>query len=175
MKTYQQAIDEIDFANYYAVELLEGVFGKTKPEDKEILILEENLKRPLFGTFQCRINNSYFPRALIVSSNFVEQNTLSLMLYSKDIQVDRVHTKNDLFEQFGRKSHYGIVIISDKFIDIGICFLTTYFKAMKNRPFLIYLGNDTESYLRFGFDAQLKHPFFTEDLMRILPKLQARI
>ncbi|MCD6047060.1 MAG: hypothetical protein K0S08_707 [Gammaproteobacteria bacterium] len=173
MRTLIHSKSTIDFANYYAVELLDVYFGKKNPKESEISKLEKNLQKPSIDAcahYECIGNKKYLPKALILSPDTLEQNTLMLMFCTRGINVDRVYTKEDFFKLFTEKQSYGVVIISEHFKSIGLNFLSLYFQSSKHKPFLIYLGNGLKTqYVSMGFDARLSHPFFTKDLIDILP------
>ncbi|MBM3887409.1 hypothetical protein FJ364_05770 [Candidatus Dependentiae bacterium] len=170
MRTHTHTRSDIHFANYYAVELLESCFGKKDPEETEIFRLEKQIKKNSVHHSKSTKSERCNLKALILSSDSLEQNTLALMFQTKGITAEHIRTKEDLFDQFPKKQDYAVVIVSDHFEDMGLNFLVMYFRSFETPPFLIYLGSDPKvNYCTMGFDAHLQHPFFTEDLMSILP------
>lgn len=93
------------------------------------------------------------------------------MLKHFGFQVTFVTNQGALLEQHQKK--YQIVIISENFKETGFNMLVAYFRetAEENQPLLIYLGNElASSFVKMGFDAHLKSPFFFSDLMGLLPE-----
>ncbi len=73
----------IHFANDYAVELLESCFDKKDPKETEILRLEKQLKKSSVHHSKSARNKPGNLKALVLSSDSLEQNTLALMLQTK--------------------------------------------------------------------------------------------
>ncbi len=158
----------LDLANFYAVELLHTIFNVIDPLEKEIARLERQLKkRSLYFKNHAYLRHPRRLRVLIISSNPVEQNSLTLMLENKNHLVDQITDKASLLTLFLARKRYDVVIVSDHFKDVGLGFFALYFRKgmSKCRPRMIYLG--VESGVQ-GFDAHLRHPFFTEEVWRLL-------
>ncbi len=166
--------NKLDLANFYAVELLHSIFHLTDPLEQEISKLERQLKKHAL-----RFKNTLYARhprrlsILIASSDPIEQNALTLMLEDKNHLVDQASDKDTLLSLLVKRKRYDVVIVSDHFKEIGLGFFLLYFRKgmSKRRPKMIYLGN--EAHIE-GFDAHLKHPFFVEDLLKLLILLQLR-
>ncbi len=163
---------EIDFANYYAVELLTSLFGKIDPTELDIMSLEEALKHKNCRVYLYMRKHISCRRALIISPDTIELNTLKIMLSAQGFTVDIADSRDSFLNCVKFKKRYEVVIVSDKFTEIGLNFFKYYFhNAMRKRqPYLIYLAESNIDIKTIGFNAYLKRPFFTKDLTALLPK-----
>ncbi len=167
--------EEVDLANYYAVEILENIFEKYEPSQYDISMLEEKLKQETYDMPQRKYLQKPLSRVLIISSELVELNALTLFFsHYFFYHVDQVRTKNELLDLCQNKNYYESIIISNSFKDTGFNFLINYFRATANNKLvIIYLGNelDMDSCIHMGFDMKLPSLFLVSDLKKIFPIL----
>lgn len=174
MEQRQQLNRELDFANYYAVEILSTVFGKVDPAQFEIDRLEKEIQQEALNIVKEKNPvNMMQPSALIISSDPVEQNALSLMLHAKNFAIDFICNKFEFIKLATAKLNYDLVIVSDKFKEIGINFFPTYFSLLPgSKARMIYLGEtNTLDFKLIGFNAVLSHPFMVENFSTTLQSI----
>ena len=169
--------EELDYANYYAVELLTSVLGKIDPMESEIMPLEEQLKHKHCQIYTSVRQQAPSGRALVISADVVELNTLKMMLQAQGFKVECVDSRETFLRCVAFKKRYDVVIISDQFTEMGLNFFRYYFHSALRRyqTRLIHLAEQEEESKVVGFNAHLRRPFLLDDLIALLPRRGKRL
>jgi hypothetical protein len=174
METINHHYPKLDLGNFYAVELLHTIYQEIDPPQTRINCLEKELKskRRLSLRFPyyyqaARIQKKAKLHVLVVSSDPVEQNTLEAFLTSSKHHVYQAYDKESLFTILRSRKRFDVVIVSERYTQIGFGFFPTYFGLglSKRMPRMIQLGAQEKL---SAYDALLPSPFMQKDLENVL-------
>ncbi len=144
-------------AIFYAQQLLQAVFKINVPTKLAIHLYARQLLKPQKEIFLEKYSHEH-KRALIISSDLLEQNIFSTLLRSQCILPTKAQSKTEILNEL--KNNYDVLIVSSAFQAMDAHAIAQIASTGATQPILISISDYFDDTLeKLGFHLALQHPF----------------